>query len=115
MPKFSKKSSLEPKASESQKKEFSSLRDVLAEKAKKLSAPVHAKYEFQEYGIWLSEQLHDKTHRSLYIKLSKLKPRPLLQEAMIFAIGYNTASVNRGKLFMWKLAELEKEKTNKSK
>jgi len=26
-----------------------------------------------------------------------------------FAKGYNTKSVNRGKLFMWKLAKLEKE------
>ena len=68
---------------------------------------VHVKHEFQEYGIWLSEQLHDKRHKALYIKLSKEKRRERLERARVFAIDYNTASVNRGKLFMWKLKELE--------
>jgi len=101
--------------SDTPKRSFESLKEVLQKKAEKLSSPVHAKHEFQEYGIWLSEQLHDKKHKALYIKLSKEKPRPLLQEAMIFAVGYNTASVNRGKLFMWRLGELEKEKRSAQK
>ena len=70
---------------------------------------VHAKYEFQEYGIRLSEQLHDKKHKTLYIKLAKEKPRVLLEEARIFSIDYKTSSINRGKIFMWKLQQLENE------
>lgn len=74
-----------------------------------------AKHEFQEYGIWISEQLHDQRHKTLYIKLAKEKFRPLLEKARVFAIDYNTKSVNRGRLFMWKLVELEKEREKKSK
>lgn len=70
--------------------------------------PVHAKHEFQEYGLWLSEQLHDKKHKGLYIKLAKEKPRNRLEQARIFATEVESTSVNRGRLFMWKLAELDK-------
>lgn len=85
-----------------------SIKQILKDKAKKQGAP-RAKHEFQEYGIWVSEQLHDKKHKALYIKLAKEKPRPTMERARIFAIDYNTKSVNRGRLFMWKLKELEKE------
>lgn len=85
-----------------------SIKQILKDKAKKQGAP-RAKYEFQEYGIWVSTQLHDKKHKALYIKLAKEKPRPMMERARIFAIDYNTKSVNRGRLFMWKLKELEKE------
>jgi hypothetical protein len=74
---------------------------------------VRARYEFQEYGIWLSEQLHDKLHKALYIKLAKEKRRSDLERARIFATEYETGSVNRGRLFMWKLSELAKEKRAK--
>jgi hypothetical protein len=89
-----------------------SIKKILKDKFKD-KQPVHAKYEFQEYGIWLSQQLHDSRHKSLYIKLAKEKTRASLQEAMMFAIGYNTSTVNRGKLFMWKLTDLEKERKAK--
>ena len=78
----------------------------------KKGAP-RAKHEFQEYGIWISEQLHDKRHKALYIKLAKEKSRLLLEKARVFAIDYNTKSVNRGRLFMWKLQQLEQESDNK--
>lgn len=77
------------------------------------TGPVYAKHEFQEYGIYLSEELHDPKHKSLYIKLAKQKSRGLLEEAKGFAKDYNTKSVNRGKLFMWKLKELELETKDK--
>ena len=76
---------------------------------------VRAKYEFQEYGIWLSEQLHDKRHKALYIKLAKEKDRVILEKARIFALDVESQSVNRGRLFMWKLVELEKEQRIKHK
>lgn len=84
-----------------------SIKQILKDKAKKQGAP-RAKHEFQEYGIRVSDQLHDQKHKALYIKLAKEKPRSLLERARIFAIDYNTQSVNRGRLFMWKLADLEK-------
>ena len=94
-------------------KTFESAKAILERRfAKRLG--VHAKYEFQEYGIWLSETLHDKRHKTLYIKLAKEKPRPFLEEARIFAIDYPSRSVNRGRLFMWKLSELEKESKKNS-
>ena len=89
-----------------------SVKQIIKEKLKKQAAP-RAKYEFQEYGIWLSQQLHDSRHKALYIKLAKNKPRPLLEKARVFAIDYNTKSVNRGRLFMWKLTDLEKESKSK--
>ncbi len=87
-----------------------SLKQILKDKTQKQGAP-RAKHEFQEYGIRISEQLHDNKHKALYIKLAKEKPRPMLESARIFATDYDTQSVNRGRLFMWKLKELEKEKS----
>ena len=89
-------------------RDFEKLSEIIRVRSEKM-VPVYARHEFQGYGIWLSEQLHDKRHKSLYIKLAKEKPRGNLEEARIFAKEYKTNSVNRGKLFMWKLAELEKE------
>jgi len=94
---------------------FETIEQILEKKRKKFTSQrVYAHHEFQDYGVWLSQQLHDSRHKGLYIKLAKEKLRNLLQEAMIFAIGYNTKSPNRGKLFMWKLKELEKETKDNS-
>lgn len=90
-----------------------SLKKIIAKKQRR-EGPVYAKYEFQDYGVYLSEILHDPKHKSFYIKLAKEKPRGLLEEAKGFAKDYNTKSVNRGKLFMWKLKELETEKKMKN-
>jgi len=88
------------------------LKNILQREMEKKGAP-RAKHEFQEYGIWLSEQLHDRRHKALYIKLAIEKLRPKLEAARLFAIDYPTKSVNRGRLFMWKLTELEKEREKK--
>jgi hypothetical protein len=90
-----------------------SIKNILKRELKKKEVAPRARHEFQEYGIWLSEQLHDKRHKALYIKLAKEKPRISLEKAMVFAIDYNTQSVNRGKLFMWKLQQLEQGKKGK--
>ncbi len=90
-----------------------SIKRILKRELEKKGMAPRARHEFQEYGIWLSEQLHDRKHKTLYIKLAKEKPRAVLEKARVFAIDYNTQSVNRGKLFMWKMAELEKEKRSK--
>lgn len=69
--------------------------------------PLEDKYisrEFQSYGYYLAEELNDLKHKSLYIKLSKTIPRPLLEKALSFT---QDAKVRRkGALFMWKLKEL---------
>ena len=87
---------------------------IIKKKFEKIAAP-RAKYEFEEYGIWLSEQLHDKRHKALYIKLAKEKDRVILEKARIFALDVESQSVNRGRLFMWKLTELGKEKKSQRK
>lgn len=83
------------------------LGDILEKKKDKKQTPIYIHFEFQDYGVYLSEILHDPKHKALYIKLAKEKPRGLLEEAKGFAKDYNTKSVNRGKLFMWKLKELQ--------
>lgn len=71
--------------------------------------PIEDKYisrEFQAYGIYLSEELSDYNHRSLYIRLSKTVPRSILEKALNFVKGSNAKS--KAKLFMWKLAKLRR-------
>ncbi len=85
-----------------------SIKDILKKRFEG-QGPPRAKHEFQEYGIWLSDQLHDKKHKGLYIKLAKEKARKYLERARIFATEVESSSVNRGRLFMWKLVELEKD------
>ena len=68
--------------------------------------PKNIAHEFQMYGVYLAESLDDTKHYSLYIKLAKELPRPLLEEALNFTKGYYGAK-NKAKVFMWKLKELK--------
>lgn len=66
--------------------------------------------EFQQYGYTLAEELGDLAHKALYIKLAKETPRGLLEAARSFVKdAYNAKS--KGRLFMWKLQQLKKNKT----
>ena len=79
-----------------------SIKDIL----KKFN-PLEDRYisrEFQSFGIHLSEKLEGGRRKSLYIKLSKTIPRPVLEEALRYVIDSNAKS--KGALFMWKLKEL---------
>ncbi len=69
--------------------------------------PKNLHTEFQNFGVYLAEQLDDTKHYSLYIKLSKNTPRILLEEALTFTKGYTNAK-NKGKVFMWRLSQLKK-------
>lgn len=69
----------------------------------------HVSREFQDYGYRLAVKLNDMRHKALYMKLAKEKPRVLLEKAFSFAVDYPTKDTNKGRLFMWKLKELEKE------
>jgi hypothetical protein len=71
--------------------------------------PLEDKYisrEFQAYGIYLAEQLHDYSHRAIYIKFAKTIPRSILEKALNFAKDSNVSY--KAKLFMWKVAKLRR-------
>lgn len=79
-----------------------SIKDIL-----KSFNPLSDKYisrEYQAFGIYLSDKLEDEKRKSLYIKLAKTLPRPVLEEALRFVI--DSAARRKGALFMWKLKEL---------
>ena len=65
--------------------------------------------EFQDFGYRLAKELGDLKHKSLYMKLAKEIPRGLLEEARNFVKDADNVK-NRGRLFMWKLGQLKKEK-----
>lgn len=69
--------------------------------------------EFQKYAYDLAVELKDLPHKSLYMKLAKETPRILLEKARSFVKDAVQAR-SKGRLFMWKLAELKKEGTIKN-
>lgn len=78
--------------------------DIL-EQTKNLKRPKNISREFQQYGIYLAEELGDTPRYALYIKLAKNTPRAILEEALSFVKGYSSAK-SKAKLFMWKLKQL---------
>jgi len=69
--------------------------------------PLEDKYisrEYQSFGVYLAQKLEDERRKSLYIKLAKTHPRPVLEQALRFVVDSNAR--NKGALFMWKLKEL---------
>jgi hypothetical protein len=86
-----------------------SIKDIL-----KNFNPLKDKYisrDFQAFGIYLAEKLGEPRKKSLYIKLAKTIPRPVLEEALRFVVDSNARK--KGALFMWKLKELGAFKKNK--
>ena len=80
--------------------------------------PTKDKYvsrEYQSFGVHLAEKLGEESRKSLYIKLAKKIPRPVLEQALRFVVDSNARK--KGALFMWKLKELgafgNKSKTEK--
>lgn len=84
-----------------------SLQDIL--KTKDLTGDTRNKHEFQAYGNRLAEELKDPKHRSLYIKLAKKEDRNLLEQAREFVVSQKDVDTP-GRLFMWKLGELRKQR-----
>ncbi len=69
--------------------------------------PLEDKYvsrEFQSFGVHLAEKLEDTGRKSLYIKLAKTLPRPVLEKALRFVV--DSRARRKGALFMWKLKQL---------
>ena len=81
---------------------------------KKFSRDYRCSHEFQAYGNKLAEDLGDKKHRTLYIKLAKTEDRSLLEEARISVTSSKNAKT-KGRLFMWKVGQLKKEREEKKK
>lgn len=63
--------------------------------------------EFQDYGYRLAIDLDDLAHKALYIRLAKTHPRAILESARQFVVDAPSVK-SKGKLFMWKLADLKK-------
>ncbi|MBI3620100.1 hypothetical protein HY214_03095 [Candidatus Roizmanbacteria bacterium] len=69
--------------------------------------PLEDKYvsrEFQTFAVFLAKKLEDERHKSLYMKLAKNIPRPVLEKAYRFVV--DSRAKNKGALFMWKLKQL---------
>lgn len=69
--------------------------------------------EFQDYGYRLACEMGEESRKSMYIKLAKTKPRVLLEQARSYVVDYPNAK-NRGKLFLWKIKDLEKQSASDS-
>jgi hypothetical protein len=69
--------------------------------------------EFQKYGYDLAVALDDMDHKALYIKMAKNEPRDQLEKAKNFVADANARS--KGRLFMWKLAQLKQLKEENRK
>jgi len=83
-------------------------------KSRKFDRDYRCSHEFQAYGNRLAEELGDKKHRSLYIKMAKSEDRNLLEEARASVLSSKKATT-KGKLFMWKLGQLKKDIAEKKK
>ncbi len=65
--------------------------------------------EFQDYGYRLAVDLDDMAHKALYIRLAKTTPRATLEAARSYVVDATNAR-NKGRMFMWKLQQLHKDK-----
>lgn len=88
-----------------------SISDII--KSKNIKGDHRNKYEFQAYGNRLAEELGDMSHRSLYIRMAKREDRNLMEMAREYVLGSKKATT-KGRLFMWKLSELKKERQQKN-
>ncbi len=83
-----------------------SVKEIIEDRLKKRVAKNIA-YEFQEFGVRLSEELNDHKHKTYYIKIAKEYPRSLIEQARDYALGYSKAK-SKAKIFMWYLKENKK-------
>lgn len=83
--------------------------NILQQKKEK---PRYIRYEFQDYGYRLAQELNDLKHKSFYIKLAKEEKRELLEKARIFAIDYYGVK-STARIFMWKLREIKEQRTKR--
>lgn len=95
------------------KKGFSSLSQVMGRyKPSDKKKPRYVSREWQDYGYRLALELDDVKHTSLYMRLCKLTPRYVLEEARTFVKGASNVK-SKARLFMWKVGQIKKEKKRK--
>lgn len=70
--------------------------------------------EFQDYGYRLAVALDDLKHKALYIKMAKEIDRAILESALSFVADASQAQ-SKAKLFMWKVKELKKTRSERAK
>jgi len=78
--------------------------------------PLQDKYisrEYQSFGVYLAEKLGEERRKSLYIKLARDIPRPILEQALRFVI--DSHAKRKVALFMWKLKKMNAFKQKKKK
>jgi hypothetical protein len=63
--------------------------------------------EFQDYGYRLACEMGEEPKKSMYIRLAKTMDRKILEQARTFVLDAERVT-NRGKLFMWAVARLNK-------
>lgn len=80
---------------------------------KKFSRDYRRSHEFQAYGNRLAEELDDKKHTSLYIKMAKTEDRNILEQARI-AVTSSKKAKTKGRLFMWKVGQIKAELKEKN-
>lgn len=93
-----------------QNKTLTSVGDIL-NKYKIDDTDKYVSREFQKYAYDLAVELNDLAHKSLYMKLAKETPRILLEKARSFVKDAENAQ-SKGRLFMWKLAQLKAAKVD---
>lgn len=69
--------------------------------------------EFQKYAYELAKELGDLEHVSLYMRLSKINSRGLMESAKSFVRDATNAR-SKPRLFMWKLKQLKLSEVSKS-
>ena len=65
--------------------------------------------EFQDYAYRLAVELGDTAHTAIYMRMAKMLPRPLIEQARLFVLGANKPT-SKARLFMWKIKQLKEEK-----
>lgn len=94
--------------------QFTNLADIVNKRILSKDRDKYISQEFQKYGYDLAVELEDLAHTALYIKIAKQTPRGIIESARGFVKDAPNVK-NRGRLFMWKLAQIKAEQKEKSK
>lgn len=68
--------------------------------------------EWQDYAYRLAVELDDTAHTAIYMRMLKIYPRHLIENARLFVLAANKPQ-SKARLFMWKLKKLKEEKKAK--
>lgn len=83
-----------------------SIGNIVAKKFEPLDTDKYISREFQKYAYELAKELGDLDHISLYMRLSKVTQRGILESARSFVKDATNAR-SKPRLFLWKLKLLK--------